>query len=283
MMPFYVYCQKQDDFPVLKGPYLGQKPPGLTPEIFAPGIVSTGKNEINGVFTPDGKEFYFSMFNPGKGYTIMVMKEESEGWTKPRAAPFSGDYSEVDMFITHDGKQLFFISKRPLKKNGPPSRGYQVWMMKRRDRGWGEPEYLGPQVNPGPRQLYPTVTTDGTIYFNSGIKGYGKGDFFKSRYSDGKYTDPENLGDAVNTEYDETDAFVAPDESYVVFTSVERPDGFGSGDFYVSFRKGDAWTKAQNMGKKINTSSSEFCPMVSPDGKYFFFTSRRKGSDDIYW
>ncbi|MBE0664402.1 MAG: hypothetical protein IH584_01170 [Candidatus Aminicenantes bacterium] len=45
---------QQKEFPKLTGPYLGQKPPGTTPELFAPGIVSTGLNELNSVFSPDG-------------------------------------------------------------------------------------------------------------------------------------------------------------------------------------------------------------------------------------
>ena len=56
------YCGKQDDFPVLKGPYLGQTPPGMKAEIFAPGIISTGFNEHGISFTNDGKELYFRFF-----------------------------------------------------------------------------------------------------------------------------------------------------------------------------------------------------------------------------
>ena len=280
----FIQCTEQSDFPVLKGPYLGQQPPGITPEIFAPGIVSTEKNEVNSVFSADGTEFYFSIFRPGKGYVIMVMREEDDGWTKPQVASFSGNYSEVDMFITHDGKQFYFISKRPLRENGPRSSGYQIWVMEREKQGWGEPRSLGPSINSGARQLYPTLTRNGTIYFGTNREGFGGADIFRSQYLNGNYTEPENLGDSVNTEYDETDVFVAPDESYIIFTSVNRPDGFGSGDHYISFQRADgSWTKAKNMGKKLNTPSSEFCPMLSPDGKYFFFTSGRKGSDDIYW
>jgi Tol biopolymer transport system component len=279
-----LYCLSQDQSPRLKGPYLGQSLPGLKPIIFAPGIVSTEKNEVNSVFTPDGKEFYFSSFEPGRGYTIMVMKESASGWTYPRTAPFSGRYSEVDMFITHDSKQFFFISKRPLLKNGPRSSGYQIWVMQREKAEWGEPLHLGPVINFGTRQLYPTASKKGTLYFNSNQKGYGKGDFFRSKLINGVYTTPENLGKAINTEYDETDILVAPDESFVIFTSVERPDGYGSGDLYASFRNSDgSWTTAVNMGETINTASSEFCPMLSPDGKCFFFTSGRKGNHDIYW
>ena len=67
--------KKLDNFPVLKGPYLGQKPPGMEPEIFAPGIISTEKSEINSVFSPDGNEFYFSRWDPSKKiHIIMSMK-----------------------------------------------------------------------------------------------------------------------------------------------------------------------------------------------------------------
>ena len=98
------------------------------------------------------------------------------------------------------------------------------------------------------------------------------------------YEEPENLGASINTEYDETDALVAPDESFLIFTSVARPDGFGNGDLYISFRTDDGrWLPAMNLGDEINTSSSEFCPVLSPDGKYFFFTSGRRGNDDVYW
>ncbi|MFC2156697.1 hypothetical protein ACFLT9_02545 [Acidobacteriota bacterium] len=268
----------------LKGPYLGQKPPGLIPEVFARGIVSTEQNEVNSVFSPDGKEFYFSRFSPGKGYTMMFMTEGLDGWTKPAVAPFSGKYSEVDMFISPDGGELFFISKRPIRSPGPRSDGYQIWVMERLDQGWAEPRHLGPVINFGSRHLYPSVSRNGNLYFNADRRGFGKGDFFRAEFKTGGYTKPENLGKAINTLYDETDALISPDESFLIFTSVDRPDGFGSGDLYISFRKNDgSWTKSKNMGETVNTSSSEFCPILSPDGKYFFFTSRRRGSDDIYW
>lgn len=280
----FLRIAQAQEFPVLKGHYIGQRPPGKTPEIFAPGIVSTAKNEVNSVFSEDGTEFYFSLFNPGTGYTIMVMKEEESGWTKPRVAPFSGKYSEVDMFITKDGNQFYFVSKRPIIENGPPSSGYQIWRMTKEAGSWVAPHHLGAVVNSGGRQLYPTLSRKGTIYFGSNRNGYGGLDLFRSRQVNGNFTEPENLGDSVNTAYDETDVWVAPDESYIIFTSVNRPEGFGSGDNYISFRKEDgSWTKARNMGIDFNSSSSDFCPMLSPDGKYFFFTSGRGGSDDIYW
>ena len=268
----------------LRGPYLGQEPPGMEPEVFAPGVVSTTADEVNSVFTPDGREFYFSAFIPGHGYTIMVMKQTGSGWGRMAVAPFSGKYSEVDIFISPDGTQGFFISKRPYRENQDRSSGYQIWAMDRIEGAWTNTRHLGPNVNPGSRQLYPSVSRNGTLYFSSNCGGFGKMDFFKSEFVDGQYAKSENLGDAINTRYDESDALIAPDESFLIFTSSGRPDGYGSGDLYISFRwASGSWTKAVNMGERLNTASSEFCPILSPDGKYFFFTSGRGGSDDIYW
>lgn len=275
---------QQNDFPKLTGLYLGQKPPGVTPELFAEGIVSTGKNEVNAVFSKDGKEFYYSLFNSGKGYTIMMMEEKKDGWTKPTVAPFSGKYSEVDMFITPDGNQFYYVSKRPFKEGESRSPGYQIWFMNRTSKGWGEPKNLGPIINSGKRQLYPSVTNNGTIYFGSNRNGKSDSDIYRSYLKNGIYTIPEKLGDSINTDYDETDVYVSPDESYIIFTAVNKLDGLGSGDNYISFRKKDgSWTKAKNLGSPLNSPYSDFCPMLSPDGKYFFFTSGRRGNDDIYW
>ncbi len=76
----------------------------------------------------------------------------------------------------------------------------------------------------------------------------------------------------MNTEFSEHDPFVAPDESYLIFTST-RPGGFGREDLYIGYKKVDgSWTEPKNMGKTINSSGVDFCPMLSPDGKYLFFT-----------
>lgn len=274
----------KEDFPILKSPYLGQKPPGMTPEVFAPGIISTEKSELNSVFTPDGKEFYFTIKEPNKGYTIMYTKQEKNQWLKPKIVPFSGIYSDVDMCISHDGKRMFFCSMRPLRKGGKSPKGIQIWSVARVGNSWGEPKNLGSPVNDGEMSVYPTITRDGTLYFQSRRPGgFGGRDVYRSRYVNGTYQEPENLGNAINSQYNEGDVFIAPDESFLI-VCIEHPDSYGEGDLYISFRKEDgSWTKAKNMGKTINSSAYEYCPMLSPDGKYLFFTSKQTGNGDIYW
>ena len=70
----------------------------------------------------------------------------------------------------------------------------------------------------------------------------------------------------------------------MIVSSSGRPDSLGSADLYISFKKEDgSWTNLKNMGSTINSRELDYCPMLSPDGKYLFFTSKRSGSGDIYW
>jgi len=142
--------------------------------------------------------------------------------------------------------------------------------------GWGEPRPLGSPINTDNRELYPSMTHDGTLYFFSNRPGgRGGSDVYRARFVDGKFTEPENLGDGINTEENESDPFVAADESFIIVTS-SRPGGFGRGDLYVSFRGEDgSWGTLINLGETINTADTEFCPSITPDGKYIFFTSTR--------
>jgi Tol biopolymer transport system component len=270
----------KDDFTDLRGPYMGQKKPGLTPRIFAPGIVSTSKPEFNAAFSPDGQEFFFSISQSSGRETMLVMKLRNSLWTRPQSPAFVSPQKDCDPFFSQDGNRLYFISTRP-KKNKPASRDWDIWFVKKTPSGWSEPENIGPPVNSDQDEYYVSLTKDKTIYFASNrAGGSGLFDIYCSKLRNNQYSKPKNLGTGINTRYLEHDPLIAPDESYIIFTSVNRPDGFGSGDLYISFRtKDNSWGKAKNMGKLFNSKGYDFCPMVSPDGQYFFFTSRR----DIYW
>jgi len=276
------HCTQQKDFPVLKGPYLGQKPPGMMSEIFAPGIISREFDELNSVFSPDGNEFYFSIKLPiDVQHTILSMNRINNVWTKPAVVSFSGEYSDADPAFSHDGKKLFFISRRPIPGMGESEEDWDIWVVERTDNNWAEPKNLGAPVNSDEMEIYPSVARNDTLYFCSARSGgLGGDDIYRSRFINGKYAKPENLGDKVNSKYGEGDIFIALDESYIIFCS-GRPGGFGNGDLYISFRHQDGtWTKAINMGEKINSSYTEYCPYMSPDGKFLFFTSYRRPNKD---
>ncbi len=275
-----------DHWPDVTGPYLGQEPPGMTAEIFAAGIISTEQSEINSVFAPNGDEFYFTIWTRETGTKIMVTSQVDGRWGAPVAASFSNHISDVDPAISYDGKRIFFATRRPRPGESETRKdGFDMWFVERTESGWGKEFYLGAVVNSGESQVYPTVTRNGTLYFQAvRAEGYGKADIYRSGLIDGLYQTPENLGPVINSENYEGDVFIAHDERYLIVSVYGRKDGFGGADLYISFQSLDgSWSPLKNMGGAINSDKRDFCPMVTADGKYLFFSSKREGEGDIFW
>jgi dipeptidyl aminopeptidase/acylaminoacyl peptidase len=266
-------------FPVLEGEYLGQTPPGNTPEIFAPGIVSTGLFTRDVAMTPDGKEIYFSTVLGRYAVTqILCAKNVNGRWTEPEVASFSGDpdYMDVEPAISPDGKRFFFLSNRPDTAHGKSDRNQDIWVMDRKEDGWSEPYNLGPPVNTEGAEFFPSVTRDGTLYFTRGDAG--RSVIMRSRFVDGSFSEPEMLPEQVNSVRNQYNAYISPDESYLIVCVAGRKDCLGGDDYYVCFRDSqDNWTEPVNLGEAVNTPlGGEHSPYVSPDGKYFFFMSSRR-------
>ena len=279
----YIDCSRKNHFSALKGPYLGQKPPGMMPEVFAPGIISTDASEGGSSFSPDGNMYLFARGRselPG----ILIMEQQNGVWTKPLLAPFSAGRHDWDFMLAPDGKAVFVASARPLSQGESPTTDHQIWTSEKTNGGWSEPRLLPSPVYSGQHDSYPSPAGNGTLYFFSNRDGgLGQGDIYMSPKQHGKYKKVENLGTPINSEHHEVDPYIAPDESYLIFCS-DRPGGFGKADIYVSFRRENgSWTFPQNMGNKINTAYQEYIPYVTPDGKYFFFTTNKTGNWDIYW
>ena len=269
---------KEKDFPKLTGPYLGQKPPGDIPELFMPGIISNCDLHSSVYFSPDGNEVYFSKLTQSelnRFWNIMVMKQENGRWTKPQVI-----CKGLTPFLSPEGKTLVFSTE-----------DWDLWKMERLSTGWSDPLKLGPIINFSRRQDGPSLTRDGTLYFSTSFQD-GKG-IVRSTLKDGRYTEPQALESTINSNYNEGFPFIAPDDSYIIFSSF-RPGSYGLGDLYISFKKSDGtWTEPVNMGHKINSDVKDRFPYVSPDGKYFFFNSNRvsglnerpipDGPGNIYW
>lgn len=261
---------EKNSFPVLTGKYLGQAEPGNTPEIFAPDIISTGMSELNAVFSPDFKEFYYSIRMPDGQMVIMVLKYDDGKWSSPEVADFSGEYSEADPFITADGKYLYYVSKRPTDSQQLPRKDWDIWRVEKINGEWAKPEHLASDVNSDEDDIYPCLTKEGTLYYSSGRGGGNNRDIYFAK-SKGNGFDPcVRLSETINEKW-EGDLYISPNEEYMIFRTYGRDTGHG---LYITFKSDDEWSIPVNMGKEINKTGDEFCPMVDPDGKYLFFTSR---------
>lgn len=266
---------------VLKGKYLGQKEPELVPKMFAPNVVSTEVFTHTGVFHPNMKEFYYTAESrKHHGGTIMKSTLKNGLWSMPVPSNIPGDYREIDPFITRDGSKMFFSSSRTVKENDT-IRNIDLWMRHRKGDDWEAPIHLGEEVNTKDADWFPTVSNNGLLVFSTGPGR--KSNIVYSIQKNGVYQKPIAFSENVNSEAYDYDPLIAPDESYLIFSS-RREGGFGGPDLYICFKQEDGtWTKAKNMGETINSKTGDYAPSLSPDGKYFFFTSNVAGVSDIYW
>ena len=257
--------------------YLAQAPPSTTPEVFAPDLISNpDAYEFGSVFNKDGTEFYYGINVDGKE-EIRYTKLDGESWSEPITLLEHPVYGYNDPFLSPDENRLYFISRRTMDGEGEP-KDYDIWYVEKQVDTWSEPINAGPEINTNGNEYFISFTKDGTMFFSSNRKNYDF-DIYQSRYLNGEFQTPTTLGDSINTYFYEADVFVDPNEEYLIFCA-QKPDGYGRGDLYISFKKEDgSWSESRNMGPKINSSGHELCPFVSQDGKYLFYTSK----EDIYW
>jgi len=277
-------------FPVLKGDYLGQEKPGLKPTAFAPGIlINVYRPHGPLAMSPDGKEIYWPASGPyGWEVKIFFTRQVNGVWTAPAMASFSTDAACGGPFVSHDGKRLFFHSRHPtdpdkkLKENSN-----DIWVVERTGTRWGIPRLLSAAVNTKSNQAFPSVGRAGDLFYQSDDpdRSMGGWDIYVAKNAGGQYTEPINLGPAVNSAYSDCVPCIAPDGSYIIFHS-SRPGGYSEGhELYVSFQTRDGtWTLARNMGPVISREGTiSSSPSVSPDGKFLFFTRRQAGVFDYCW
>ena len=295
-------------YPNLSGPFLGQIIPDSIPGLFAPGVVSTGMYTRDVAISPDGKELYFCVAIGGYTYsTILFSKEVNGKWTAPEIVPFSGGPGVADLepAISPDGSKLFFLSSRP--DGDEPVGDQDIWVVERSGGTWGEPRNLREPVNTDGGEYFPSITNEGTLYFTRNEKGSRLNQIFRSRWVDGAFQEPELLPEQVNCGSNRYNAFIAPDESYIIVPAVGMPDRFDGVDYYIIFRdQADNWSEPVNMGALVNKDNARgWSPYVSPDGLAFFFMATRtneieeanwnyetlknlydspgNGNSDIYW
>ncbi|MDF1575019.1 MAG: hypothetical protein P1P86_07490 [Bacteroidales bacterium] len=219
--------------------------------------------------------------------TILCSKEIDGTWLPPEIVPFSGGPGVADFepAFSPDGSRLYFLSSRP--DGDEPAGDQDIWVVKRTENGaWGLPENLGEPVNTDGGEYFPSLTSDGTLYFTRGLKGSGLNQIFRSRWENGAFQEPELLPGQVNCGTNRYNAFIAPDESYIIVPAVGMPDAYDGVDYYIIFRnENDQWSEPLNMGALVNRDNARgYSPYVSPDQKAFFFmATRTQEIEEAYW
>lgn len=245
--------------------------------LFGEGLISTHINERDFAMSSDGKEIYFTIASPRSDFqTIVFCKQTKPGeWSKPEVVSFAGLYSDLEPAFSADGKTLYFASNRPVEGSAP--KDFDIWKVTREGSGWGSPVNLGAPVNTSEDEFYPSITKTGHLYFTASYKGQGLGreDIYRAEWKENKFQVPQALDSAINSKVDEFNAFVSPNEDYILFTCFGRRDDAGGGDLYMSVKDvAGKWQPARCL-TELNSKYLDYCPYVSPDGKNLFLTSTR--------
>ncbi len=271
-------------FPGFSGPYLGMQAPGRTPVSFLNEITTFVYRPHGGVtVSKDNDELYWVRNCPGF-QKIWYTREVNGQWSRPAIAAFNstvGGVGDEDPCVSPDGKKLFFTSNRPLHP-GEPARSVQgIWFVDRTAEGWSEPQMVEiPGRKPDWDIGGATVSEDGSIYFHITYVEQGRriADIYSMSLEDNQYGDLTRLSDAVNSPSIEAKPYVAPDGSYLIFTSHGPEDGI-----MISTREPNGlWAEAVCISSLLGDHITSL-QGISPDGKYLFLNGKKDGLPGFYW
>lgn len=253
--------------------------------LFEPNLISTRHNERDIAISPDGQQIYFTRVAPKNRFSVILFVEKKSGnFTKPVIASFSGRYSDLEPAFSPDGQRLYFSSNRPLSGSGEP-KDFDIWFVEKTKQGWTDAKNVGAPVNSDLNEYYPSITNNGDIYFTGLFDNEISGEnIYKSAFKDGLFQQPQVINEQASQTHNEFNAFIAPDESYIIFSSDRKQQRGDYADLFISFNTDQQWSEAVNLGEAVNTSQLDYCPFVFERNgeRILFFTRTDLAIDDHY-
>jgi hypothetical protein len=261
------------------------------------GVVSTEAIEFNSAYSAKHNELYFTRasenFSESSIWAAYLIDDGLDKNYHTKKLSIDGvlvTQNTSDVHISANGKQLFFVieAKNALQKS-------QIYSAYREGNKWENLQKVSLSDEQTKTDLYyPNTSQSGHLYFSQRNKNT-RTDIYRAEKTQTGYAAPLKLPNTINTEKLEGDAFIAPDESYLIFSRMNDENGKGMSDLYISFNIGNMegeqidWSEAINM-TDYNTAFIEGSAFVTQDGKTIMFTSNREadnpklfdGTLDIY-
>lgn len=221
----------------------------------------------------------------GQGYAHLyeTTKNAKGEWEKPEKLeePLNSPYDEGSVFVTNDGKEMYF-TRCLLNKDELVDA--QIYKATKSAGAWGEPE----KIELGGDSIlfaHPTLSTDGnTLYFVSDkLEGKGGKDIWKIEKSEDGWGEPKNLGFPINTTGDEMFPYMRKDG--IMYFSSNGHAGFGGLDIFRAITSKEGEITVENMGTPINSSTDDFAISFEGETEKGYFSSARentKGDDNIF-
>lgn len=253
---------------------------GDTVERLAPEAIPAGEAFASS-FTADGRTLFFTWANRDRT-RLRVMRTRWDGsrWSMPEPTVVADVPRSMDPHVSPDGRALWYSSpRRRDAAMGEDGGDWDTWVVDLDSAGTpvGAPRNVGAPANTSRFEMYPSRTRDGALYY-----GLFTQDTSERRTVHGIWRSDarmaERLAGPVNSA-GASNPYVTPDERVLVFSS-DRAGGQGHADLWLSVRGADGtWGDPRNLGPLVNGAETEFCPQLSPDGRFFMFSRSHFGPD----
>ena len=264
--------------------------PVPAPEVtlFAPGgLPTTATNSAAPAFSPDGKIVLLGQSSGGSTISIMQSHREGKNWSVPEFPTFSGKYHDLEPAFSPDGKYLIFASNRPATARGTeidgyyngnkyPGSGGNLWRVDYRNKAWGTPTVLPSGINANGSVFSPAIAGDGSLYFMRADSG-AKFHIYRAQMRNGQFESPVPASFTIN-KYGDYDPAVAPDESFIIFSSPRPPAPEHTADLFIAFRDKNGWGDPIDLRSLLSENVYGVEARLSPDGNTLYFSNSRNAS-----
>jgi hypothetical protein len=235
---------------------------------------------VNDVDGTSGASFYRWYYSGTSADSLEMLQFNKPALFNPEFTPKF--HAGPVAFYDHDNKAVFAATSTSPGVGG--ERTLQLYFVSREGGKWKTPDafsYNSAQYSVSD----PSISDDGTVlFFSSDMKGgFGGRDLYKSEYRNGRWTKPVNLGDQVNTPFDERFPFVH--QNRVLYFSSNGHAGLGGLDIFKADIGPEGYGEIENAGYPLNTNYDDFSIVFDSLGVHGFLTSNRrpgKNNDDIY-
>ena len=226
-------------------------------------------------------------FETGHYYEDIYISEKEDGeWTNPTKMGFGINTEKHDASIglSPDGQKLFVY-----RSNEAAQFSGDIYVSNLKGNVWSTPEKMPTPINSEGWEPSASITPDEkTIFFTSDREG-GQGGtdiWYARQLPSGDWARPQNLGEGVNTEFDEDGPFIHPDGKTLYFSSRGHNTMGGYDIFKTEYdEENDSWSKPENLGYPVNTADDDIYFVLSADGTRAYFSSHREdtyGEKDLY-
>ena len=259
-------CHLKDE---IENPLLLLNPslPGTTPESFGSDIFTNDTHRLHGfpAMSPECGQIFWPVIPPN----LMTISYVDRSWTSPSIAAFSERNIQAPSF-TSDGKMLLFQMSDPTGFGG-----LDIWYVTKHKAGWSQKQNLGSPPNTAGMESQPTMTRSGTLYYTHfDQNGLSNRKIFRSEYQEGKFKTPEPLPESINSGALDYTPFIAPDESFLLFSSTRPGMEEQNIRMYITFRNKDGtWTEPENLNTIMAFDRPSRFPSLTPGGEFIVFLS----------